>query len=197
MHFTKAIDFALAKLQQELPLELKYHSLEHTLAVMHSCEILAAKENISEFEAEILKTAAAYHDIGFTQSYQNHEENGCLIAAEVLPDFGFGPDLIVQIQGMIRATKIPQSPKTPLEEILCDADLDYLGGDQYGEISQRLYEELGLKGHSMSKEEWLDLQIKFLEQHHYWTRFAQEKLGDRKEMVLNRLRKERSSLNKE
>lgn len=196
MQYTKAIDFALGKLQKDLPVELKYHSLEHTLGVMHSCEIIAAMNEVSQAELNLLKTAAAYHDIGFTESYENHEQNGCKIAADILPQFDFDEASIAQIQGMIMATKIPQQPQNQLEQILCDADLDYLGGDQYGEISQRLYEEIGLKGKSMSMEEWLDLQINFLDQHHYWTNFVQEKLGGRKAKVLERLKQERLNLNK-
>ena len=34
------------------------------------------------------------------------------------------------------ATKIPQTPLTKLEEIICDADLDYLGREDFFEISR-------------------------------------------------------------
>ncbi|MDA0973125.1 MAG: hypothetical protein O2867_05255 [Bacteroidetes bacterium] len=40
------------------------------------------------------------------------------------------------------ATKVPQEPKDHLARILCDADLDYLGGDDYDEIAGGLYQEL-------------------------------------------------------
>jgi len=46
---------------------------------------------------------------------------------------------------MIMATKIPQSPKNLLEQIICDADLDYLGRERYEENSLLLLQELRLK----------------------------------------------------
>ena len=39
------------------------------------------------------------------------------------------------------ATKVPQSPKNHLEEILCDCDLDYLGRDDFEKISNNLFSE--------------------------------------------------------
>ena len=50
--------------------------------------------------------------------------------------------LFEQICGMIMATKIPQSPKNYLEQILCDADLDYLGRDDFYDIGGTLFKEL-------------------------------------------------------
>jgi uncharacterized protein len=90
------------------------------------------------------------------------------------------------------ATKIPQSPDNLLEKILCDADLDYLGGNNYGEISESLRDELGLNGIQLSAEEWLNIQIAFLEKHHYWTDFALSVLKPQKQVVLDRLRAEQA-----
>ena len=39
------------------------------------------------------------------------------------------------------ATEIPQNPKTHLEMIMCDADLDYLGRYDFETISNNLYTE--------------------------------------------------------
>lgn len=188
MDHNKAIDYILRRMQEELPNNLRYHSLEHTLGVLHSCDYLAKKQGIRGDDLKILRTAAAFHDSGFVLSYQNHEELSSNIAAEHLPEFGYSEEQIKTIQSMIRATKLPQSPATLLEKTLCDADLDYLGGDNYGEISESLYDELGMNGIEMSEEKWLDVQIKFLENHHYWTDFATTVLSPRKEMVLQRLR---------
>lgn len=193
MQHTKAIDFAIEKLQDELPENLKYHSLEHTLGVLHSCEYLAEKHILNPDEVKLLFTAAAFHDIGFTHAYKNHEEVGCEIAGEVLPQFDYSSDEIERIKGMIMATKIPQTPKNLLEKILCDADLDYLGGDKYGEISESLKDELGLNGVEMDDGEWLKLQINFLESHHYWTDFAKRVLAPKKVLVLQKLKNQRQA----
>lgn len=194
MQYKLAIDFAIRKLLKELPDYHRYHSIEHTLSVIRSSEFLVSKIKANSQEKALLLTAAAYHDIGFTRSPDEHEKVGCEIAADSLPQFGFSAEEIGQIQEMIMATKIPQSPKSKLAEVLCDADLDYLGGDKYGVLSESLFDELGLKGVEMNQKEWLDFQISFLEKHHYWTEFAIRVLAPKKALVLARLKEERASL---
>ena len=69
---------------------------------------------------------------------------------------------------MILATKIPQTPKNILEQIICDADLDYLGRDDYEKNSNFLLQELKLKN-DVTELEWLKIQVNFLEKHTYFT----------------------------
>ena len=78
------------------------------------------------------------------------------------------------VKGLIWATKIPQSPKTKLEKIICDADLDYLGRRDFYQISDQLFKELKLRGLLGNKKEWNRIQISFLEGHSYHTKFALE-----------------------
>lgn len=188
MKHNEAIDHILKFMQQELPDRLRYHSLEHTLGVIRSSEYIAKKHKLPSEDLNLLLTAAAYHDSGFTQSYKNHEAIGCEIVLETLPKFDYNPEQIALIQKMILATKIPQSPSSLPEKILCDADLDYLGGGKYGEISESLYDEFGLNGLDISEANWLDMQINFLESHHYWTDFALSVLKPKKQNVLNNLK---------
>ncbi len=92
---------------------------------------------------------------------------------------------------MIRATKVPQEPKTFYEEILADADLDYLGRKDYNDISAKLFKEYLHFEIVSNKIEWLDLQIRFLENHKFHTDFAKknrEKLKFEKIKELKSLR---------
>lgn len=70
---------------------------------------------------------------------------------------------------MIRATRIPQAPQTKLDEILCDADLDYLGRDDFEPIARSLYDELKARGLVTDERAWDQIQVRFLRGHHYWT----------------------------
>ncbi|MBI3235860.1 MAG: HD domain-containing protein, partial [Bacteroidetes bacterium] len=72
----------LHSLETKLSPDLKYHSLEHTKYVLNAVETIAQQLNISENELFLLRVAALYHDIGFINVYQNHEEEGCKIASE-------------------------------------------------------------------------------------------------------------------
>ena len=61
---------------------------------------------------------------------------------KLLPEFGYSETEIDTICGMILATKFPQQPHNRLEEIMCDADLDYLGRPDFFSIGNTLFEEL-------------------------------------------------------
>ena len=82
------------------------------------------------------------------------------------------------------ATKIPQTPQTKLEEIIADADLDYLGRDDFFEISEYLYKELLNSGIVNNEEQWNILQVDFFEKHHYFTQLSKELRDEKKKKHL-------------
>jgi predicted metal-dependent HD superfamily phosphohydrolase len=104
--------------------------------------------------------------------YKNHEERGCELARELLPSFGFAPGQIESICKMIMATKIPQSPRTRLERIIADADLDYLGRPDVRPIAQSLFEELRAHTGHPDEKSWNDIQVSFLQNHKYHTAWS-------------------------
>ena len=165
----------IAKLQTELSSRLTYHSIDHTFDVLEQSQQIAAREDINDDQnLFLLKIAALYHDCGFIFMYAGHEEKGCEIAKNELPGFGLTTEEIEKICGMIMATKIPQSPKNKMEEIICDADLDYLGRDDFDSISNNLYKEFLDFGFIKNHEEWMKKQISFFEYHNYFTKSSQQ-----------------------
>lgn len=172
MDFITAREFIIQKLRQELPANLTYHGLHHTLDVYQAAEEIAQIEGIEGDDLTLLKTAALFHDSGFTRTYQNHEEAGCKIARESLPSFGYSPDQIEKICGMIMATRIPQTPYNHLEKILCDADLYYLGRKDFYSIGNSLFQEFLHQGIVSDEVSWNELQVKFLSSHSYFTETA-------------------------
>ncbi|MCC5918936.1 MAG: HD domain-containing protein [Cryomorphaceae bacterium] len=184
----------IPRLQNELSPNLKYHTVKHTLSVLDSCEEIGRAEGIDQTEMFLLKTAAVLHDCGFLESPEEHEQRGCKFAREFLRDTVISDEQIEWICSMIMATKIPQSPKMKLDEILCDADLAYLGTDNYTPISDKLRTEIELLGTPLSEEKWLNIQIGFLESHHFFTQFAIDQLSEKKEEHLSRLKEELSRL---
>ena len=118
---------------------------------------------------ELLKIAALYHDVGFTEKDLDHENVGCRIARESLPGFGFSPEQVEKVCGMIQATRIPQAPRNKLARILCDADLDYLGRGDFTSIGNSLFKEMKHYGVLKTEREWNELQVRFLERHKYFT----------------------------
>lgn len=171
MDYRAAKQFILARLQSELSGQLHYHGLHHTLDVLRVAKALCASEGVHGRGESLVKTAALFHDCGFVKNkHAGHEFEGCLIVRAALPGFGYTAEDIEVICGMIMATKIPQSPTNLLEEIICDADLDYLGREDFYPIGETLYEELSAYQLISGEQAWNRLQVSFLTAHRFHTR---------------------------
>lgn len=184
----------LHKLEKELSPMLTYHSVEHTLDVLEAAMRISATEKITDEEWVLLRIAALYHDSGYLFTYKNHEEKSCEFAQNILPSYGFNPLQLASISKMILATKTPHHPKSILECIICDADLDYLGRDDVEIIANKLFEELKSLSVISTKSQWREMQIRFLETHQYYTSFSQQNRIPKKHEYLERLRSEHSNL---
>lgn len=175
MDFEKAEDYVFDKLEESLSDTLFYHGVHHTNDVSKAILQIAIAEGINDKETLLLlQTAALYHDLGFISTYQGHEEESCRLARVSLPDFGYTDEQVEQICGMIMATRIPQNPTSHLERIMADADLDYLGREDFWPISDSLYEELRDREMIRDKSAWNKIQINFLENHQYWTETSRQ-----------------------
>ena len=164
----------MSNLENNLPPWLYYHSPDHTKYVLEKSIFLAEQEEVSGRELFLIKVAALYHDLGFIKGREDHERKSCEMAAEELPQYEISPEEIQKICGMIMATQIPQQPKNLSEKILADADLEYLGTDYFYEISERLYKELKHFTPKLTRQEWIEIQVKFLSNHSYHTSYCQK-----------------------
>jgi predicted metal-dependent HD superfamily phosphohydrolase len=174
MNTQKLKHFITEKLKAELSNNLYYHGVQHTQHVLISCNQYIKRMQIESKDAYLLRTAAIMHDTGFIWNFENHENESINYTRELLPQWNYTEIEIEQIVGMIRATKIPQQPKTVLEQILGDSDLDYLGSDLFYKIGNQLYKELLAYNKISSKEEWDRIQVNFLQNHEYHTPFAKK-----------------------
>lgn len=188
MQYEKVHDFILKKLESDLPSYLIYHNVNHTREVIKAAEYIGSQEGITEKEMTLLKTAALFHDTGFLQHHQGHELQSCKLATEYLPQYGYDADDIDQVCEMIMATRLPQTPSNLLSKILCDADLFYLGGDKYEEISDKLFHEFRRNHLVKTSAEWDIRQAEFLGSHTYFTDTARKELNEKKAKALNGLR---------
>ncbi|HRF38792.1 MAG TPA: HD domain-containing protein [Saprospiraceae bacterium] len=188
MNYHAAKAFIVEKLERELSADLTYHGLHHTLDVLHITEELCLMESIGVYESMLLKTAALFHDSGFIKNNKDHETLGCAIAREHLPRYDYTPLEIERICSMIMATKIPQSPANFLEAILCDADLDYLGREDFFDIGSTLFQELKTYQVLQREEDWNRLQVSFLEKHAFFTPTNQRRRAPRKQVYLEQLK---------
>lgn len=170
MDYRAAKRYIVSRLRTELSDKLYYHGLHHTMDVLRVVTELCQIEGVGRIEATLAKTAALFHDAGFVKNHHaGHELEGCLLAREALGGFGYSAAHIETICGMIMATKIPQSPQSLLDQILCDADLDYLGRTDFFPIGDSLFAEMVAYQLIESRPAWNRLQVSFLEAHRYHT----------------------------
>ena len=179
-----AQSFILEAMIHGLPTSLTYHNIGHTERAMEHAALLAESEGVTEYELDLLITAAAYHDSGFLQNYSGHEETSCELARQYLPQFEFSMTEIDAICDIIMATRLPQTPKNKLSTILCDADLYYLGTDDYTTVAEHLYQEFILEDIVKDKMEWQRQQVDFLKSHRYFTETARRTLSDKQDKNL-------------
>lgn len=169
-------DHVVSMLNAELSRALVYHNINHTLDVTKQCLTIAKEEGIIELqELEDLEIAALYHDTGFIYTYYEHEAKSCEIAREQLPGFDIPEERIEAICRLIMATKVPQCPTNYLQCIICDADLDYLGRQDFFETSNNLRLELLAVNLIKDNQAWEERQLDFLNSHRYFTNTSLQK----------------------
>lgn len=161
--------------EQKLPKKNYYHNLNHMKDVIEQVENIGRAEGINDEDMHILKTAALLHDAGFMQTYKDHEHAGMELARQMLPNEGYSQEQIDRICRLIECTILTEEPQNLLERIIRDADLDYLGRDDYFPISQELYKELlEMNLIKESDFEWCQGQITFLQEHTYYTDYSRK-----------------------
>ena len=120
----------------------------------------------------MLKTAALYHDAGFIMQYADNEGLAATLAGESLAQFGYTRAQIEAVQAMIQATRMPQRPQGLLQALLCDADLDSLGREDFLETSHNLRQELEAHGIPIPLRDWYTRQLELISTHRYFTEAA-------------------------
>lgn len=170
--YDSVLDHICERLIKEIPSHYTYHSLRHTLDVIEQSIVIAKGESLSEEEIDTLKIAALFHDSGYIRTRKEHEQH----SAEIFKEYAQRYDLPLKVREIVSncilATKIPQSPKNHIEQILCDADLDYLGREDFIEIGESLFKEMQSCSEIADRESWNLLQVKFLSSINYHTDYA-------------------------
>ena len=177
-------------LSDKLSKSIRFHTLKHTQEVVAACEKLAEYHQLADDDKFALLLAAWFHDTGYTSGEaKDHEERSIEVANEFLTNHNISDELKTNVIGCIKATRLPQSPTTTIERMICDADLFHLGTDDFNEKNKLLRQELmEFGGKELSKKDWRKLNIRFMEAHKYQTEYGIEKLQPIKEIHLAELR---------
>jgi class 3 adenylate cyclase len=189
IQFTDIQELILDRLENELPRYLYYHNVKHTVDVVTEVELIGWAEGLDDEGILLLKTAALFHDAGHTISYDEHEFHGTELARNLLPGYGYSEEQVEKICNIIMATKLPPHPKDIYQEIICDADLDYLGRSDMIPVSNTLYKELSEQDKIGTLSDWNKLQLKFISAHTYFTKTARSLREVNKQKQIERIKK--------
>ena len=187
-------NFVQAFFAENVPDKFVFHDFEHTVQTVAAARIIGEGFQLDEEQITLLQLATWFHDTGYSQGPENHEERSCNNADRFLRGKLSDANLEI-VLGCIRATKVPQQPATALEQIICDADLSHLGMDIYWDRTGKLRQEFVLtRGQIMSEQEWVDFELNFMLTHEYHTVVAQEMFNKRKAKHIQVLLKQRRRL---
>lgn len=181
----------LGELEHRLPCDLYYHSLCHTMDVLHEVLLFACNAKLTQHEIRLLAIAAAYHDAGFIYERKNNEDIGARLARQAMREQGsFTPEEISTVETMIIDTRLisgPAGPKqfasTSLSRYLLDADLSNIGREDFFEKSEMFCREM--RGR---ESDFFVNALKLLEAHDWHTEVAREFRQAQKEKNLALLR---------
>ena len=168
----------IQRLRFDLNVKYLYHDSRHTEDVIRQVQEISYREGVTPDEIDILKLAALYHDLGFLVQRANHESAGVDLFMQEASDSEISVSDKEHVARLIMVTKIPQQPTTLLECIICDADLDYLGREDFPAIAEFLYLELKSCGEMSDRQRWNEIQLSFLGAHKYHTDSSRKLRGN-------------------
>lgn len=179
----KVEEYIFQLYKDTLSQQYTYHNFNHTTRVVNGLEELLTKIEVSDREALNLKYAAWFHDIGYTQSCEEHEKHGALIAEKYLAEQGVPAEDIERIKQLIMATQLNHTPTNLLECIIKDADFAHLSDDNFIEISNLLRTEMATTCNLVcTQEEWHKQNLNFLlYKHRYYTDYARQNWQSKKQ----------------
>lgn len=182
--------------QKKIGAEYVFHDFNHTQGVLEAVVEIGAGHSLDDRELSLLKLAAWFHDSGYDQGPEGHEERSCRYAVNFLSSFDLSDQDLDLITRCIMATRLPFKPKDLLEEIMCDADLSHLGKQSYWDRTGRLRQEVLLtRGKMLTEQDWVQFELDFLSNHRYFTSVAEELYNPRKLKHIKQLRKHQLRLN--
>ncbi len=168
---------------------LPFHNLAHTQEVIDKVYLISKALGIQPKEADFIAIAACFHDTGFAEAYDGHEEASKKLAEQYLSTANYSKVETERICSYIEATKMPQTPLDIYAAVLCDADLFHLGTIDFWHRNLLLRKEWELfYGLVMTDNEWILLNIKFLEEHQFKTSYGKEVLEKGKQENLDKLK---------
>ncbi|MGD9900412.1 MAG: Pycsar system effector family protein [Calditrichaceae bacterium] len=167
----------------------KFHNSGHTLQVVENIREIAQESGVNDSDLELLTIAAWFHDTGYIDKYEGHEEISVKYAEDFLNKQKYPDEKINKILSLIRATKYDRKPADKLEKIMRDADILHIGRKGASKKTQALREEWELiLNKKYTDSEWDKLTRDFYASVKFYTDYANREYSERKLRNLSKLK---------
>lgn len=166
---------------------MHYHNFQHTRMVAVRCKEIAAYYNIDHALLMALLMAAWFHDIGYFDGAEGHEERGVRQMKRYFAGKDIPEDIVNTAASCIMATQTPTDPLNLLEEIICDADTYNFGTTDFTETDRQVKKEIEERD-NIRLGHWLEDTLAMLETHTFYTDYCRTKLNAGKQLNIRMVR---------
>lgn len=177
-----AADYIERLFKEKLTNKHVYHNYTHTSDVVDACKEIGEAHQLFQEQMDVLNLAAWFHDAGFVNSYDNHEEESINIFREFAKENHLSDEEKDEVERLIRSTQKDHDPQDLLEEIMHDATHIHIGTKSFDRRNELLRTELELiRNEYYSEYDWQQKQLDYLINQNFITRYAQKEYGERRD----------------
>ena len=160
---------ALDYLSANLPPDCTYHNAQHTLEVCNAVMEFTQHGDWPPEEYAALRIAAIFHDFGYLTAPEANEALALPYIKKFAADGAIDDRVVERAHELILETVYPYCPITPAGELLCDADIEYIGRDCFMERAGMFRRELQLQGLEYDDVTWWNMEMDFLLRNKFFT----------------------------
>lgn len=164
---------ALSYLAEHLHKRYTYHNADHTLNVCNAVKLFAEKSTLSPGTTLALRIAAVFHDFGYLQQSFDNEKLALPYLKEFGDRFKIDEPILQQSGDLILETTFPYAPVTPAGKLLCDADIEYIGREEFFQQAELFRRELAADNIVYTDKQWWTMEIEFLQTNTFFTPVCQ------------------------
>lgn len=187
----KAKDYVETLFKDKLSSVYFYHNFIHTTYTVNKAEEIMKNTPVAAEDQEKVLMALWFHDTGYVQCANNHEEEGVKIVKDFLQKENYPDQYIEDVSQLILATKISYSPQNLMEQIVKDADCSHFASHDYNDIADALRKEWELTNvRCFSNDEWNAGNLDMLKnKHQFYTDYAKQNWQPLKEKNIKKITK--------
>ncbi|RFM27347.1 HD domain-containing protein [Deminuibacter soli] len=168
--------------------KLCFHNFAHTRYVVKQVKRIIRGMKLPENDVFVLLSAAWFYDTGYLLTGDTGTMSA-FSAQAFLEDQPEDKTIAPQVASLLTAVYSRQKPQNLPEEILSDAVQVYLAKRSFWKKNELCRKETAwLQHRKISKAEWMQVTLDFMEHHTYYTSYCRAALDTAKQENLHKLR---------